>query len=82
MKNFLIALLFVPLVALAAGSAPLDRWPGSVSDKAALQNGAKIFVNYCLNCHGASYMRYSKLMDLGLTEQQVRENLMLSLIHI
>jgi ubiquinol-cytochrome c reductase cytochrome c1 subunit len=47
-----------------------------VSDKAALQNGAKLFVNYCLNCHGASYMRYKNLMDLGLTEQQVKDNLM------
>jgi ubiquinol-cytochrome c reductase cytochrome c1 subunit len=47
-----------------------------VSDKAALQNGAKLFVNYCLNCHGASFIRYKSLMDLGLTEEQVKENLM------
>lgn len=77
MKKFLIALLFAPMMALAAGGAVhLDKWKGSVSDKAALQNGAKLFVNYCLNCHGASYMRYKNLMDLGLTEQQVKENLM------
>jgi len=77
MKKLLIALLFAPLLAFAAGpSVPVDKWPGSVSDKAALQNGAKLFVNYCLNCHGASYMRYKNLMDLGLTEQQVKENLM------
>ena len=77
MKKFLIALLFAPLMAIAAGpSVPVDKWPGSVSDKAALQNGAKLFVNYCLNCHSASYMRYKNLMDLGLTEQQVKENLM------
>lgn len=77
MKKFLMALLFAPMVALAGGaSVQLDRWQGSVSDKAALQNGAKLFVNYCLNCHGASYMRYSKLLDLGLTEQQVKDNLM------
>jgi len=77
MKKFLMALLFAPMVALASGgSVHLDKWPGTVSDKAALQNGAKLFVNYCLNCHGASYMRYNKLMDLGLTEQQVKDNLM------
>ncbi|WP_281981727.1 cytochrome c1 [Azonexus hydrophilus] len=77
MKKFLIALLFAPVLAFAAGAnVPLDKWPGSVSDKAALQNGAKLFVNYCMNCHGASYMRYKNLMDLGLTEQQVKENLM------
>ena len=77
MKKFLIALLFAPMLALASGgNVHLDKWPGSVSDKAALQNGAKIFVNYCLNCHGASYMRYKNLVDLGLTEQQVKDNLM------
>lgn len=77
MKKFLIALLFAPLMAFASGGAVhLDKWPGSVADKPALQNGAKLFVNYCLNCHGASYMRYKNLMDLGLTEQQVKDNLM------
>jgi len=77
MKKFLIALLFAPMLALASGgNVHLDKWPGSVSDKAALQNGAKLFVNYCLNCHGASYMRYKNLLDLGLTEQQVKDNLM------
>jgi ubiquinol-cytochrome c reductase cytochrome c1 subunit len=77
MKKFLIALLFAPVLALASsGNVHLDKWPGSVSDKAALQNGAKLFVNYCLNCHGASYLRYQNLMDLGLTEQQVKDNLM------
>ena len=77
MKKFLIALLFAPVVAFAAGAnVPLDKWPGSVSDKAALQNGAKLFVNYCLNCHGASFMRYKTLTELGLSEQQVKENLM------
>lgn len=77
MKKFLIALLFAPMLALAGGgNVHLDKWQGSVSDKAALQNGAKLFVNYCLNCHGASYMRYKNLIDLGLTEQQVKDNLM------
>lgn len=77
MKKILIALLFAPLMALAAGgSVHLDKWPGSVADKPALQNGAKLFVNYCLNCHGASYLRYNKLTEIGLTEEQIKENLM------
>lgn len=77
MKKFLITLLFAPIMAFAsAGNVHLDKWPGSVGDKAALQNGAKLFVNYCLNCHGASYLRYKNLMELGLTEQQVKDNLM------
>lgn len=77
MKKFLIAILFAPMLAFASGgNVQLDKWPGSVGDKASLQNGAKLFVNYCLNCHGASYMRYKNLIDLGLTEQQVIDNLM------
>ena len=76
MKKFLMALLFAPLTVLASGGAHLDHWPGAVGDKAALQNGAKLFVNYCLNCHGASHLRYNKLTEIGLTEQQVKDNLM------
>ncbi len=77
MKKFLLALLFVPVTAFAAGAAlHLDKAPDVQGDQAALQNGAKVFVNYCLNCHGASFVRYNRLTELGLTEQQVRENLM------
>jgi len=76
MKKFLVALLFLPMLALANSGEHLEKWPGSVSDTASLQNGAKLFVNYCLNCHGASYFRYKKLTELGLTEAQVRDNLM------
>ena len=43
---------------------------------AALQNGAKIFTNYCLNCHGAQSVRYNRLRDIGLTDEQIKENLL------
>ena len=77
MKKFIAALLFAPALALAAGaSVHLDKAPDVQGDKAALQNGAKLFVNYCLNCHGMSHVRYNKLTELGLTEQQVKDNLM------
>lgn len=63
--------------ALAAGpSVPLDRAPLNLNDKLSLQRGAQIFVNHCLNCHSATLMRYSRLTDLGLTEAQIRENLL------
>ncbi|MBZ0145827.1 MAG: cytochrome c1 [Rhodocyclales bacterium] len=76
-RKILIALLFAPLAALAAGgSLKLDRAPDRSTDPAALQNGAKLFVNNCLNCHGASYVRYNRLQDIGLTEQQIKDNLM------
>jgi len=48
-----------------------------VADIASLQRGAKYFVNYCLGCHSAQYVRYNRLAeDLGLTEAQLVENLM------
>ena len=76
MKKFLLALVFAPLTVWAAGAAlHLDRAPDLQGDKAALQSGAKTFVNYCLSCHGMSFVRYNRLTELGLSEQQVRDNL-------
>ncbi len=75
-KKLLGAALLVPALAMASGpELHLDKAPVS-TDPANLQNGAKFFVNYCLNCHGASYMRYNRLTDIGLTEDQIRDNLM------
>jgi ubiquinol-cytochrome c reductase cytochrome c1 subunit len=54
----------------------LDRSPHDPNDLVSLQSGARLFVNYCLNCHGAQYMRYNRLTDIGLTESQIRDNLM------
>src|SRR5699024_2783429 len=47
-----------------------------IHDMGALQNGAKLFVNYCLNCHSANAMMYNKLTDLGLTEEEIKRNLL------
>jgi ubiquinol-cytochrome c reductase cytochrome c1 subunit len=74
------------LLAIAAGpalaeggarpiSAPELR---TVERDASLQRGARDFANYCLNCHGAQFMRYNRLADLGLTESQIRDNLVLT----
>ena len=77
MKKIITALLFAPVLAFASGATlHLDRAPDKANDKAALQHGAKLFVNYCLNCHSASYMRYNRLADIGLSEAQIRDNLM------
>jgi len=54
----------------------IDRAPIDPSDQASLQRGARTFVNYCLNCHGAQFMRYNRLKDLGLTDQQIKDNLL------
>lgn len=76
MRKFLTTLLFVPLLAFASADVHLDAAPDRSGDAAALQRGAKTFVNYCLNCHSASYMRYNRLKDIGLTDEQIKENLL------
>lgn len=79
MKSLLALLLVVPALAWAStAKTPLDRAPGNLHDKVSLQRGAAIFVNHCLNCHSASMMRYARLQDLDLTEQQIRDSLLLA----
>ena len=76
LKRLAAAALFAPTLALAAGAVlHLDKAPVS-TDPAALQAGAKTFVNYCMNCHSASFVRYNTLTQIGLTEQEIRDNLM------
>ena len=69
------AALLAPLAASASEGPRLQAAPINSHDLASLQNGAKVFVNYCLNCHSAGYMRYNRLEELGLTEQQIMDNL-------
>lgn len=78
----LFALLLASLALLgparaAEGGIAWDKFPlHKLSDVASLQNGARLFVNYCLNCHSAAYMRYNRLGEIGLTDEQISENLM------
>ena len=71
------ALIGAPAIAAEAG-LPLDAAPKQTSDLSALQRGAKLFVNNCLNCHSASMVRYNRLKDIGLTDDQIRDNLLFS----
>jgi len=79
MKNLIATLLIslAPSIVFAAGgNVHLDEVEINLNNKASLQRGAKLFVNYCLNCHAASYMRYSRMAkDIGLTDEQVVENM-------
>ncbi len=73
--SLLAALSFSSAQAAGDGVA-WDKFPTErVTDMAALQNGAKLFVNYCLNCHEAAYMRYNRLRDIGLSEEQIKASL-------
>jgi len=80
MKKLLIGL--VAALGLVAGAHAAgdgigwDKAPNKTNDLGALQNGAKLFVNACLNCHSATYMRFNRLKDIGLTEQQIKDNLL------
>jgi ubiquinol-cytochrome c reductase cytochrome c1 subunit len=81
MKKFILgvlaALAMIGGARAAEGGIAWDKFPTEkVTDMAALQNGAKVFANYCLNCHAASYMRYNRLRDIGLSEDQIKKNLM------
>ncbi len=80
MKRLLVALCLAVLAVPAAQAAEegyrLDRAPIDPTDLVSLQAGARTFANYCLNCHGAEYMRYNRLTDIGLTENQIKDNLM------
>jgi ubiquinol-cytochrome c reductase cytochrome c1 subunit len=81
MKKLIVTLLACfGLLSVAAASEDgieWDKFPSEkTTDMAALQNGAKLFVNYCLNCHSASFMRYNRLRDIGLSDEQIKKNLL------
>jgi ubiquinol-cytochrome c reductase cytochrome c1 subunit len=74
----LIAALGIVTGAQASGGDTIawDKAPNRLNDLASLQNGAKLFVNYCVSCHSAAFMRYNRLKEIGLTEQQIKDNLL------
>ncbi len=77
-KSFLAGLVFILASSslFAAGETHLEPSGANIKDVAALQRGARVFVNYCLSCHSAAYMRYNRLSeDLDLSEEVVMENL-------
>ncbi len=82
MKKQIAALLLaaIPLFGFAAGGAyPLDSVSIDLNDKAAMQDGAKTFVNYCMGCHGAKFQRYERVAnDLGISEDLMMKNLVLT----
>jgi ubiquinol-cytochrome c reductase cytochrome c1 subunit len=77
-KFLVVAAVLFPVAAFAAGGeARLDHANVDITNTGSLQRGAANFVNYCLGCHSAKYVRYNRLAaDLGLTEQQLIDNLM------
>jgi ubiquinol-cytochrome c reductase cytochrome c1 subunit len=76
---FILFQTFHGLCVAAESSVALDSFPSKkMNDMAALQNGSKLFMNYCAGCHGISQVRYGRLKDLGLTKTQIKNNLVLN----
>ena len=77
-----VVVAFVLGIGLATGAAAqheaaLDTANNNIANTASLQRGAKYFVNYCLGCHSAKYVRYNRLAeDLQISDQQLIDNLM------
>jgi len=75
--KLILALTILPFKVFAAGDLHLDRANTDISDTASLQNGAKLFMNYCSGCHAISFMRYNRIAkDLNLSDSLVSEHLM------
>ena len=83
MKKIIFIILLLTQLSIFASEEKisLEKAPIDLTNQSSLQRGAKTFINYCLNCHSAKYMRYNKLMDIGLSKKNIEDNL-LSLIHI
>ena len=80
LKNIALGLVMALGLATAqasgGGGIAWDKAPVKTNDLGSLQNGAKLFVNYCLNCHSAAFMRFNRLKDIGLTDQQIKDNML------
>ena len=64
------------LASAAEGGTPLLQAGNDLGDRASLQRGAQLYMNYCSGCHALKYLRYSRMaQDLGLTEEEVMNNL-------
>ncbi len=77
MKKWIVVLFaLLPSLALAAGgNVHLDKANNDLSDQASLQNGAKLFMNYCFACHSTQYQRYERVAnDLGIPVDLAKEN--------
>jgi ubiquinol-cytochrome c reductase cytochrome c1 subunit len=75
--SLLISMFGLSAAHASSGGMAWDKFPVDKStDVVALQSGAATFVNYCLNCHNAAFMRYNRLRDIDLTEAQIKGNLM------
>ena len=75
--KLILASTLLSFSVFASGELHLDHANTNISDTASLQNGAKLFMNYCSGCHAISFMRYNRIAkDLNLSDSLVAEHLM------
>lgn len=68
--------LLLSASALAAGGGNLQQAGTDIGDRASLQRGAALYMNYCAGCHSLKYVRYARIAeDLGLSEDDVQQYL-------
>ena len=76
MKKIIATILVSALPLFGHAAYPLDKVDIDLRDKAAMQDGLKTFVNYCLGCHGMKFQRYERVAaDLGISEEDMMENI-------
>lgn len=72
-----LLLALLPTASFAAGELVLEAASINLGDRASLQRGAALYMNYCSGCHALGFQRYARIAeDLGLSEEQVQANLM------
>lgn len=72
----LLTLFALPATGFSAGGGAIYQADVNLNNNASLQRGAKLFVNYCMGCHSASFMRYNRIgKDLGISDDMLKQNL-------
>ncbi|MEE9451237.1 MAG: cytochrome c1, partial [Gammaproteobacteria bacterium] len=57
------------VLAAESGNDAMRQVKIDLTDQAALQRGARMYMNYCAGCHSLEYLRYSRFaQDLGITD--------------
>ena len=74
----LLATLAVAPAAQAAGGVdwPMESFDADLENMPSLQNGFRLYVNYCIGCHSLKFQRYERTADdLQIPHELALENL-------
>ena len=85
LKNWFAALLLaapMSLAVAAGGHVEYEKVDIDLRDQVSLQRGAQIFTNYCLSCHSATGLRFNRLKDIGLTDDEIKQNMMFTTANV